>query len=426
MQRNALIARTCTALVCLAAIAIAGASGCARTVPPSPPPRSAAQWRASTLRPALPAVLVVRGRTLGVQKLDSTETVPLWTAPAETTPTILAVDQAGGRIAVLLRAAPTITFAPAGRFIYPPRWSDAGIVVLSADGSTRRFRVVARATPIHVVVRTTSYPSGGWSISVTRSASSSLVEEPGTLIRSIDATVPDLVTSGAFAGRDLVLTTQKGSDGRWGPTAGTPLLMAPDGQVRPLVDEASATLGPVDQLCQLKGGQALAARGAVTGPFNTNRAASLAEVRGSALVTASPLYAVGWQWLGPVASADETASFVYHYQGYVLNEFVVTSLANGGWRTQAIPARWDLGPIGVGRWRVSVDFDLAKAGPGDALLVPVAHGTKKAPAYSATTARLTPIRPDGSIARNVHVSVDVMREDDPRTSTWAYVEHFGR
>ena len=421
-----------------ALVVVSVAGGCRVSGAPTPmaaPRAQAPQWRAGVLRAALPAVLVVRGRTLGVQKLDSTQTVPLGEAPADTTPTILAVDQPSGRIAVLLRAAPTVTFKPGVPSLYPPDFSDAGIVVLSPDGSASRLAVQARVTPIHWVVNSASFTSGGSVVWVRPSGLTTPSPEMpplrgtnGHRHRSIDATIPDVVTSGAFSDLGLVLTTQSCIDGWSGRRAGTPLLLALDGRTSPLADEGSATAGPVQQFCQLGDGQVLGVRATSQG-FLSQHSASLVEPRGSTLVTTSPAYAAGSQGLGSVAAAVGPVDFVYSYQTNELFEFVVASVITDVWQTT--PIRVDRA-LGFDRQKnygpTMIVVGQPQAGPMASVLAPaVLHGTRAHPSFDATVAPLVQFNADGTMAEPKRMIVALADNDSQGTTyTWTYLAHFGR
>jgi hypothetical protein len=425
------VAGVCIVLGALsAAVAGCGRTGGVATPTPIAEPQQA--WKVDVLRGQLPAVILVRGKQLCVERLDTPTATPVWTAPAETTPSILAVDPNGGRIAVLLRAAPTITFERAGWFLYPPQWSDAGIVVLSADGSARRLNVQAQTRTEHVAVRETRYKNGAWSISVRPSGLTTPI--PGvthsgaasSTLRSIDATVPDLVTSGAFSGPDIVLTTQSGASYRFGPQAGAPLVLKADGRTLPLTFEQTPTETPLSEVLNLRNGQLLALGGFRSGPVQSQHAAWLARLEGSTLVTEAPPYDVGWQDLSAVASAEGTAAFVYHYEGYVLNEFVTESLVGGAWQQSVVHADSALGfnnQKDFGPTRIEVGAP--QAGPAGTLLAPIVFGTTAAPAREATSAVLVEFAANGQGAQREQVRVD--REwASTAPEVWRFVERFGR
>jgi hypothetical protein len=236
--------RTRVAAACgllLLGLAAVSVGGCARGMPqPSAAKRPALAWRVDVLRRTLHAVVLVRGQQLCVERLDSPTATPIWTAPATATPTILAVDQPGGRIAVLLHSElPTSTSA---KMVDPlavlPPGSASGIVILSADGSVRRFA-------IHTLSQSFVFP----------------------LSRN-ESVVPDKITSGAFVGPDLLLSTFGQYFHRHFPTGtpnGTPMRLSADGSMTPLAVEGTGTLASVTQFVQLPSGAAIVIRGVYDG-----------------------------------------------------------------------------------------------------------------------------------------------------------------
>ncbi len=194
------------------ALALAGCvSQTSRVAGPSAKPVVPQRWNAAAAREATAgALLVVRGRELKLTALQGGPETTLWSAPASTTPGILAVDRAGGRIAILLHEANPATMPPRERRLYDPTpYRDAGIVVLNADGSAPRFKVDSHVAQVQGTMGV-----------------------DGRVVASVDTTRADTVSSGAFLGQDLFLGTDGPTQHYGGP--GRPWRMTPQGEFLPV------------------------------------------------------------------------------------------------------------------------------------------------------------------------------------------------
>ena len=383
---------TAACLLLVLGSAAASLAGCSRAG--SEPRPAATAWRVDVLKRTLPAVVLVRGRQLCVERLDSPTATPIWTAPAETTPTILAVDQPGGRIAVLLRESTgaTSTLNHHGGPSIPAKWRDAGIVVLSANGSARR----------HAVVTSRSHVGASWS-------------GPG-FHRSFEGTVTDLVNSGAFVGPDLVLATDRPSFGY--SHAGPPLRLTPGGIKTTLTVDGADTLGYPAQFLQLPSGKAAVVRlqgmaGAVT--------SNVTELRLTGSRVAIPS-------IGAVGSADGSLSVSLPHVANGVHSTVIATLQSGGWSVGA-PLRIDMLTWGKAHnpsyGPFSYDMGVPGAGPNGGLLVPIVMS----PALNVAGAKVRTMLARRSVSATDDevwsTPVYVDNESDSRSRTWAYLTRFG-
>lgn len=400
LERRSALARVLAFCVIATALAV---GGCAET-PHSPVVGSRPQWDVAALRTQLPGVLVTRGRSLAIAKLDGMTETTLWTAPAETTPTILDVDRTSGRIAILLEAERVPTMTPLA-WGYPNGTVDAGIVILSADGTARRFPVRARQQPVHMTVSGFGEPA-----------------------RSLNGLEADRVNSAAFVGDDLLIATD-GPRLHYG-SPGTPLRIAPDGRVTVLPVEATRTLGTADRFVgQLKGG-AIVIRGSTDGPrFVDNQIAMPARLHNGVLASDTPVYRSARDNLGGVGSADATISLAFGTDDSRTQHITIATLDGGVWNEHIAADKTSRNK--AGKWLVPKVGPFAKysrgipgAGPGDNLLVPITQTVRisKSLYDIAPTARLVQVGPSLS-ATEQPTGVSVETRLAPGL-TWMWLDRF--
>jgi hypothetical protein len=396
-------------LVSLMAVASFGAAACTAPEPESRRPGPKPQWDVSSLQAQLPGVLVVRGRTLAIAQLDASAETTIWTAPAETTPTILDVDRTGGRIAVLLRSKRETTTPPVRTrgWEIPPSVVDTGVVVLSADGMAKRYSL--RAVEHRVSLEAGQLPS---------------VTTP------IDTLIAERVTSGAFVGRDLLLATD-------GPTfhyprVGTPLRISPDGSCTVLSVADTETVGNVSGFVGLAGGGSAVIRGPQGTPFTDGSPprAMIASVREGALSTSSASFGSIRDRLGDVGSGPATQSIAYVESGrngdaWAVGKIIAATLDGGTWKKSSLPLSTRKDPNGrATRSLITAQtiMDAPGTGPHGEELLPIGEYSNRydVPSHAA----LVRVGPSGVTTEGAGLSVDWSLEPGPLT--WAWLDRFGR
>lgn len=377
--------------------------GCAGSGQGPQAARPKPQWNVAALRKGLPGVLVVRGRTLAIAQLEGATETPVWTSPATATPTILDVDRQGGRIAVLLQSN-LATVEPGFLFYHPPKTFDSGIVILSADGRAQRFPLQADSHRLQVTVGSITAP------------------------RHIDRMQTDRVTSGAFVGEDLLLSTL-GPVIHY-PSPGTPLIMRPDGKTTHLSVDGERKFGTANQFIGLAGGGAAMIRGTM-GQGGGNAYAMQARVHGDALTTSTVYEDPTHQGLRDVGSGDEPNTIAYTGSAATfggssnVRTTVLASLNDQQWTARAltsVPYPWIAKPRGTGSRAGLLEVVGAPgAGPDGDLLLPVSKiGGRDVPEKTVFLARVGPS--DRQVSRVASLTV----EWDGGTHSWEWLDRFGR
>jgi hypothetical protein len=391
----------------LAAIAL-GAAACTALEPESQRPGPKPQWDISSLQAQLPGVLVIRGRELAIAQLDGSAETTIWTAPAETTPTILDVDRNGGRIAVLLRSKGAATTPPTrtrGSEI-PPSIVDTGVVLLSADGTAKRFPIKAEEHRMRLKAG----------------------QLPG-VTAPVDTLIADRVTSGAFVGRDLLLATD-------GPTfhyrvAGTPLRISPDGSCTVLSVTDTETVGDVSEFVGLAGGGGAVIRGLQGTPllFSSPPRVMIAGVRDSALTRSSPSFGSMTDQLGIVGSGPASQSIAYveslHKSGArAIGKIAVATFEGGAWKKTSLPMSPRKDPtrnLITSQTRV----DTPGTGPRGEALIPIGEYVTTDGGWLDTPRQATLVRIDPSGVTTEGAGLRVAWNSGPGL-TWAWLDRFGR
>jgi hypothetical protein len=412
MRGNRRVARALLFVSLLVAVA-SGAAACAGPEPESRRPGPKPQWDVSSLQAQLPGVLVVRGRALAIAQLDGSAETTIWTAPTETTPTILDVDRDGGRVAVLLRSKGETTTSPVGIWNRDMFSSvvDTGVVILSADGQMKRF-------PIKALERRMSLKA----------------ERLRGVTSPVDMLIADRVTSGAFVGRDLLLATD-GPAIRY-PAAGTPLRISPEGSCTVLSVSGTETVGAVGGFVGLAGGGGAVIRGPQPsmGGFSFPPRAMIAGVRDSALTTSSASFGSMTDQLGIVGSGPATQSIAYmesdrQSDAWALGKIVVATFEDGAWKKSSLPlsprkdANGGVPRSLITKWTI---MDAPSTGPrGEELLaigdlVTTHRGWNDMPRQ----ATLVSVGPSGVTTEGAGLRVEWSPYAGART--WAWLDRFGR
>jgi hypothetical protein len=407
MRGNRRAARTLLLVSLLAAMAL-GAAACTAPEPETQRPGPKPEWDISSLQAQLPGVLVVRGRQLAIAQLDGSAETTIWTAPAETTPTILDVDRSDGRIAVLLRSSsetPTPPVHTRGSEI-PPSVVDTGVVVLTADGTAKRFPIKAQE---HRVSLKESQLRG--------------VSTP------IDTLLADRVTSGAFVGRDLLLATD-------GPTfhyrvAGTPLRVTPDGSCTVLSVTDTETVGDVSEFVGLAGAGGAVIRGLQGTPllFSSPPRVMIAGVRDSALTNSSPSFGSMTDQLGIVGSGPASQSIAYVESRHksdarAIGKIAVATFEGGAWKKTSLPLSPRKDPtrnLITSQTRI----DTPGTGPHGEALLPVGDLVTPDRSWDDGSIQATLVRIDHSGVTTEGAGLRVAWSSGPGL-TWAWLNRFGR
>jgi hypothetical protein len=395
--------------VSLLAVASLSAAACAGPEPESRRPGPKPQWDISSLQAQLPGVLVVRGRQLAIAQLDGSAETTVWTAPAETTPTILDVDRNGGRIAILLRAKGETTTPPVGIWNRDMFSSavDTGVVILSADGQTKRFPIKALESRM-----------GGLKAERLRGVTA-----------PVDMLIADRVTSGAFVGRDLLLATD-GPAIRY-PAAGTPLRISPDGACTVLSVTDTETIGAVRGFVGLPGGGGAVIRGLPQIPllFSSPPSAMIARVRGGALATSSSSFGSMTDQLGIVGSGPASQSIAYveslhKSDARAIGKIAVATFERGVWKKSSLPLSPRNDPT-RNLITAQTPMDAPSTGPRGEELLAIGDIVTTDRSWNDRPNQATLVRASPSGVTTEGAGLRVEWSHGPGL-TWAWLDRFGR